>query len=228
MDGKYFLPRNLHECNSLIPNLEEIIKDYKEVLEHWRRSSYTKALSEALYTSIDASDKLGVNSKRDDIWRKAYDAAKPHAVEAARAAILGNGLYGRTIGAFLHAFSNKARKAAEDFAFAVANYEAWEFVKAEFAKQRWAENNPFEKNPYEKICQLFHMGLYPRGFRLVDDEEKFVVDFPRPHKVDLWVEGDEEISHKHRWGDLEHLEPIYCSKSYSKRENAPMRKIEDI
>jgi hypothetical protein len=114
---KYFVERELDECNELIPELEKVVDDYKNALKPWYKTSWEAARDFA----------------RDAAWlaarRAARDFARDAAWLAARRAALED------------IAKDTAWLAAENAALDVAEDATWEVVR----DIKGYENNPFEK-----------------------------------------------------------------------------------
>jgi hypothetical protein len=198
----YFVTRKLNECNELIPEVEKIIKDYKDALKPWRTTSWSAARDAAFRAARDAAYKAARDAAFNDAWHAAYKAARDAAYKAAlyasfRGARDAPSYAGRNaaLDAILNAVLYAAYRAAGDVASTaakdVASYVAWEVIR---------DIKGHENNPFEKIIKLYDMGLYPRGFREVGRIEKFIVDCPlKTYELGCWAEGEKEILYKHRW-----------------------------
>jgi len=177
---KYFVPRELHECNQLIPEVEKIIKDYKDALKPWYRTSWSNAEDDARSAAWDVAK---IN---------AWDVGWYAAWEAARSAARYVAFYAALSAARSVAW-DVAWYAAIDAAYSVAWDVAWELIR---------DIKGYENNPFEIIVKLYDMGLYPRGFRIVYGSERFFVDFPLlTNECGCWAEGENEILYKHKWGE---------------------------
>jgi hypothetical protein len=171
---KYFIMRELDECNKLIPELEEVVKDYKNALKPWYRTSWKDARDAAWYAALEA-----LEDRIDAAWRVVLYAAWEdtwHAALEDALDVVGHGAYYTAAG---HAALDAARAAV------------WEVIR---------NIKGYENNPFEKIVKIYDMGLYPRGFRKVNEIEKFIVHFPlKTYELGCWAEGDKEILYKHMW-----------------------------
>jgi hypothetical protein len=177
---KYFVPRELHECNQLIPEVEKIIKDYKDALKPWYRTSWSNAEAEALSVAWEAALENYGKAVLRDVGNAAWNAALEAARRAVSKAALGS--------VWWDAFDDALR------AVCYTTWDAtWELVR---------DIEGCENNPFEKIVLISDMGLLPRGFNEVDGTEKFIVDFPlKTREAGCWREGEEEILYKHRWNE---------------------------
>jgi hypothetical protein len=187
-ERRYFIPRELDECNELIPELEEVVKDYKDALKPWYTTSWRAArgavFSAAWYAAEDAARSVAWEAAEDAARSAAWEAAWYAAEDAARSAAWE---------AVLYVAWNAALYAARSAAIDVALDAAWEVIR---------DIEGYENNPFEKIVEIYGMGLYPKGFRKVDGIEKFIVDFPlKKYRLGCWAEGDEEILYWHMWDE---------------------------
>lgn len=176
---EYFMPRKLDECNKLIPELEEVVKDFKNALEPYRISFWDNALNTAWDAARGVANYYARNAAFDDTRHAALIAALVAALNAARDA--GDAIRGAVLDAAL------------DTILKVAGDASWEVIR---------DIEGYENNPFEKIVKIYDMGLYPRGFGKVDGIEKFIVDFPlKTDELGCWAEGDKEILYKHNWNE---------------------------
>ncbi|MGC8812673.1 MAG: hypothetical protein ACP5O8_03780 [Candidatus Aenigmatarchaeota archaeon] len=200
---KYFLPRELEECNKLIPEVEKAVDEHKEALRPWYKTTHYDAgdalgaaLKAAWIAARGAAPKAAFyvarNAGREAAWRAAWDAAWDAALKATREA------------------APHAAWVACDAARDVALDVGWETIR---------DVKGYENNPFEEVVKIYDMGLYPKGFRLVDGEERFIVDFPLlTRELGCWAEGDGKILYKHKWTeDCKKVKPI-----------KPLRVIEEI
>ena len=183
---KYFTPtRSLAEANSLLPKVEEIVEKYTKTLMTWKRENDTiQHASDLLW---DLARVEAMKQGRKNTWDSAWDYAWKEASSAARD---NYGWYGSE---FLT--GETARDAARDAAKYAARYMAFESVKDKLGGI----------NPFEYVIELYSMGLRPTYFRKVDEQEKFVVDFPlqidSKNVIGCYLHGDKEISFTHQWID---------------------------
>ena len=183
---KYFTPtRSLAEANSLLPKVEEIVEKYTKTLMTWKRENDTiQHASDLLW---DLARVEAMKQGRKNTWDSAWDYAWKEASSAARD---NYGWYGSE---FLT--GETARDAARDAAKYAARYTAFESVKDKLGGI----------NPFEYVIELYSMGLRPTYFRKVDEQEKFVVDFPlqidSKNVIGCYLHGDKEISFTHQWID---------------------------
>jgi hypothetical protein len=116
-ERKYFIMRELDECNKLIPGLEEVVKDWKDALKPWYRTSWKDALDAVMDAALDVA--------WDVAWRAAFNAA-----------------WGAAGGAALNAAAGDVAWDAASYAAGdVAWDAAWEVIR----DIKGYENNPFEK-----------------------------------------------------------------------------------
>ena len=183
---KYFAPtRSLAEANSLLPKVEEIVEKYTKTLMTWKRENDTiQHASDLLW---DLARVEAMKQGRKNTWDSAWGYAWKEASSAARD---NYGWYGSE---FLT--GETARDAARDAAKYAARYMAFESVKDKLGGI----------NPFEYVIELYSMGLRPTYFRKVDEQEKFVVDFPlhidSKNVIGCYLHGDKEISFTHQWID---------------------------
>jgi Uncharacterized conserved protein (DUF2203) len=89
----------------------------------------------------------------------------------------------------------RLRDVARDAAKYAARYTAFESIKEKLGGI----------NPFEYVIELYSMGLRPTYFRKVDEQEKFVVDFPLKmdgkNVIGCHLQGDKEILFTHQWID---------------------------
>ena len=183
---KYFTPtRSLAEANSLLPKVEEIVEKYTKTLMTWKRENDTIQHASDLLWDLARVEAMKQGHK--NTWDSAWDYAWKEASSAARD---NYGWYGSE---FLT--GETARDAARDAAKYAARYTAFESVKDKLGGI----------NPFEYVIELYSMGLRPTYFRKVDEQEKFVVDFPlqidSKNVIGCYLHGDKEISFTHQWID---------------------------
>jgi len=180
-ERKYFVRRELDECNNLIPEVEKVVEDYKNALKPWYKTSWGAAWDAARHAARHAA----WDAARHAVWDATWYAAAWYAI---RGAVWDVAWY-----AVWYAVWYAARDAAWD--------AAWEVIR---------DIKGYENNPFEKIVKIYDMGLYPRGFRKVDGIEKFIVDFPlKTYELGCWAEGDKEILYKHKWNeDCSNIRPV--------------------
>lgn len=190
---KYFTPvRSIEEANSILPKVEENVEKYAKILMTWKRENDTLQHASDLLWDLTRVESIKQGCK--NIWDHAWDYAWKEANQAAR----NYGWYGSEFLA-----GETARDAARDAAKYAARYAAFESVKENFGGT----------NPFEYVLELYSMGLKPTYFRKVDDQEKFVVDFPlkmdNKNMIGCYLYGDKEISFIHKWIE-------YCTNLKSK------------
>jgi len=135
-----------------------LIQNYIDALGPWkRRNDSLQHSSDSLW---DLARIAAVKADRTDTWDSAWGYAWKEASYSARD---NYGWYG---GSYISGES--ARDAARD----AAKYAA-RFIAFESAKDKLGNTNPFSY-----IVELFAMGLRPTYFRKINEEKKFVVDFP--------------------------------------------------
>ncbi|MEM5853141.1 MAG: hypothetical protein QW228_02050 [Candidatus Aenigmatarchaeota archaeon] len=174
--------RSLEEANSLVLEVDKIIECYLDTLKPWKKKNETWNLAEyeALRSADHASRRVALIEVFVRMWNEAWDLAR---CEAYKATCIATGC----------ASSELAACAATDVAVHAANYAAWETVKG---------LPGFEKNPYDYVMKLYEMGLKPKGFKKVNGEERYVVDFPLSMDVlGCYAHGDGEILWTHEWKD---------------------------
>jgi hypothetical protein len=212
-ERKYFVRRELDECNNLIPEVEKVVEDYKNALKPWYKTSWGAAWDAARHAAWDAAWDAGRGAVWDATWYATWYATAWYAIRGA-----GRGA-GR--GAVLDAIRGAGRGAVWDVAWYavwdVAWYAVWYAVWYAARDAAWdaaweviRDIKGYENNPFEKIVKIYDMGLYPRGFRKVDGIEKFIVDFPlKTYELGCWAEGDKEILYKHKWNeDCSNIRPV--------------------
>lgn len=183
---KYFTPtRSTVEANSILPKVEEIVEKYAKTLMGWKRENDT--LQHASDLLWDLARVEAMKQGRTNTWDSAWDYAWKQASSAARD---NYGWYGSE---FLT--GETARDAARDAAKYAARYAAFESVKEKLGGT----------NPFEFVIELYSIGLRPTYFRKIDEQEKFVVDFPLKidgkNVIGCYLHGDKEISFTHQWID---------------------------
>ena len=183
---KYFTPtRSIIDANSIMPQVEAIVEKYAKTLMTWKKENDT--LQHASDLLWDLARVESMKQARQNTWDSAWDYAWKQASYAARE---NYGWYGSE---FLT--GETARDAARDAAKYAARYAAFESVKEKLGGT----------NPFEYVMELYSMGLRPTYFRKVDEQEKFVVDFPLKidgkNVIGCYLHGDKEISFTHQWID---------------------------
>ena len=193
---KYFTPaRTIEEANSTIPKVDVIIENYIKALGPWKRENDTvQHASDSLW---DLTRVTALKEGRNNTWDSTWDIAWKEASNSARD---NYDWYG---GSYISGES--ARDAARDAAKYAARYMAFESVKDKL-------NNV---NPFGHIIELYSVGLRPTYFRMIDAQEKFVVDFPMKigtrFLLGCYVHGDKEILFTHEWKE-------YCRNLKSIKE----------
>ena len=196
---KYFTPaRSIAEANSILPKVEGIVEKYAETLIAWKRENDTIQHASDLLWDLARVEAMKQGCK--NTWDSAWDYAWKEASSAARN---NYGWYG---GEFLT--GETARDAARDAAKYAARYAAFESVKEKLGGT----------NPFEYVIELYSMGLRPTYFRKVDEQEKFVVDFPLKvgdkNVIGCYLQGDKQISFTHQWIEYcMNLKPVNNSDS---------------
>ncbi len=181
---KYFTPvRTIEEANSILPRVNEIIDGYVKSIEPWKKEGYTaQNTSDSLW---DLARVAAMKSNRPNTWDSVWDYVWKEASYSAR------NNYGWYAGSYLSGES--ARDAARDAAKYAARCVAYESAKDKMQKP----------NPFSFIIELYSIGLRPTYFRKVDEQERFVVDFPLKNEnkflLGCYVHGDKEILFTHQW-----------------------------
>ncbi|MDE1727333.1 MAG: hypothetical protein KGH89_08755 [Thaumarchaeota archaeon] len=201
---KYFTPaRTLSEANSILPKVNEVLDNYVKSLVPWQREGQTmQHASDSLW---DLARIAAAKSGTTNTWDSAWDYTWKEASYSARD---NYGWYG---GGYVSGES--ARDAARDAAKYAARYLAYESAKDKLQRT----------NPFSFIIDLYSMGLRPTYFRKIDEQEKFIVDFPLKDGdkflIGCYAHGDKEIFFTHPWKE-------YCSSLISlKGQDAPARVI---
>ena len=196
---KYFTPaRSIAEANSLLPKVSDLVEKYAKALIPWKKDNDT--LQHAADSLWDLARVEALNSNKSNTWDSAWNAAWKEASSAARN---NYGWYGSE---FIS--GETARDAARDAAKYAARYAAFESVKEKLGST----------NPFEHVIELYSMGLKPTYFRKIDEQEKFIVDFPliadAKNVIGCYLHGDKEISFTHQWIDYcTHLKPVDNTES---------------
>lgn len=193
---KYFTPaRTLEEANSILPKVNEIIENYVKALGPWKQEGVL--LQHASDSLWDLARVAAMKSNKTNTWDSAWDYVWKEASYAARD---NYGWYG---GGYVSGES--ARDAARDAAKYASRYIAYESAKDKM-------QNP---NPFSFIIELYSLGLKPTYFRKVNEQERFVVDFPlktdNKSTLGCFVQGDHEILFSHQWKE-------YCSNLVSLKD----------
>lgn len=115
----------------------------------------------------------------------------------------------------------------------VANFSTADMVIAKKRAIEWERKFPGIPNIYMEEVLLFQAGFWPKGFRVVDGQERYVIDIPMriSHEPDIrdegkavvngcWASGDTEIFKMHALEDD-------CSFGYN-FEAAKNRKIDPV
>ncbi|MGI0046009.1 MAG: hypothetical protein ACREBB_02310 [Nitrosotalea sp.] len=181
---KYFTPaRTIEEANSMLPKVNQIIDGYVKSLEPWKREGDTiQSTSDSLW---DLARVAALKSNRTNTWDSAWDYTWKEASYSARN---NYGWYG---GSYLSGES--ARDAARDAAKYAARYIAYESVKDKMQ----------HPNPFSFVIDLYLIGLRPTYFRKVEEQERFVVDFPLKSgdkfSLGCYTHGDKQVLFTHQW-----------------------------
>ena len=183
---KYFTPaRSIVAANSLLPKVSDLVEKYSKALIPWKKENDT--LQHAADSLWDLARVEALNSSKSNTWDSAWNVAWKEASSAARN---NYGWYGSE---FIS--GETARDAARDAAKYAARYAVFESVKEKFG----------EINPFEYVIELYSMGLKPTYFRKIEEQEKFIVDFPLivdgKNVIGCYLHGDKEISFTHQWID---------------------------
>jgi Uncharacterized conserved protein (DUF2203) len=191
---KYFTPaRSIAEANSILPQVNEIVEKYTKALMTWKKENDTiQHASDSLW---DLARVEAMRSNRINTWDSAWNYAWKEASQSARN---NYGWYGSE---FLT--GETVRDVARDAAKYAARYIVFESVK----------ENLGGTNPFEYVIELYAIGLKPTYFRKMDEQEKFVVDFPLKvndkNVIGCYLHGDTEISFTHQWIDYcTNLKPV--------------------
>jgi len=201
---RYFIPRELDECNKLIPELEEVIKDYKNALKPWYKTSWKAA--------FNAGKKAAREVKK--VNREVVDLALEIARDTANDALLEVVWYYLPEDDSEGGFLKRIKDLAKEYKGVLKAYKVvGEITRYVFLDITWEvarDIKGYENNPFEKIVKIYDMGLYQRGFRKVDGMERFIVDFPlKTYELGCWAEGDKEILYKHMWHeDCSKIRPV--------------------
>ncbi len=183
---KYFTPaRSIVEANSLLPKVSDIVEKYAKALIPWKKDNGT--LQHAADSLWDLARVEALNSNKSNTWDSAWNIAWKEASSAARN---NYGWYGSEF-----ILGETARDAARDAAKYAARYVVFESIKEKFGGA----------NPFEHVIELYSMGLKPTYFRKIDEQEKFIVDFPLivdgKNVIGCYLHGDKEILFTHQWID---------------------------
>lgn len=194
---KYFTPaRTIEEANLLLPKVNQLVENYVQALGDWKREN--DSLQHASDSLWDTARIAAMKSDRPNTWDSAWNYAWKQASYSARD---NYGWYG---GGYVS--GETARDAARD----AAKY-ASRFVVFESAKDKLGSTNPFSY-----LMELYALGLKPTYFRKIDEQEKFVVDFPlkvgEKFLIGCYVDGDKEILFIHEWKE-------YCTNLKPLKEN---------
>lgn len=191
---KYFTPaRTILEANSILSRVDEIVEKYAKSLMTWKKENDTiQHASDSLW---DLARVEAIKSNCNNTWDLAWNYAWK---EASRSARDNYGWYGSEFLA-----GETVRDVARDAAKYAARYVAFESVKEKLGGI----------NPFEYVIELYLMGLRPTYFRKVDDQEKFVIDFPLKingvNVIGCYLHGDKEILFTHQWIDYcTNLKPL--------------------
>ncbi len=191
---KYLTPaRSVSDANALLPKVSEIVEKYTKALMPWKKDNGT--LQHASDSLWDLARIEAMKSGRTNTWDLAWNSAWKAASQSARD---NYGWYGSEFTS-----GETARDAARDAAKYAARYAVCESVKDKFGGN----------NPFEHVIELYSMGLKPTYFRKVEEQEKFVVDFPLnldgKNVLGCYLHGDKEVSFTHNWIDYcVHLKPV--------------------
>ncbi|MDE1727556.1 MAG: hypothetical protein KGI02_06010 [Thaumarchaeota archaeon] len=201
---RYFAPaRSIGDANSLLPKVSEIVEKYVKILMPWKKDNGT--LQHASDSLWDLARIEAMRSGCTNTWDFAWNSAWKEASQSARD---NYGWYGSEFTS-----GETVRDAARDAAKYAARYAAFESVK-----EKLGGNNPFEY-----VIELYSMGLKPTYFRKIEEQEKFVIDFPLyvdgKNILGCYLHGDKEMSFTHQWIDYcTNLKPV--SNPESKRSFA--------
>lgn len=200
---KYFTPaRTIEEANSILPRVNELVENYAKSLDPWRLEGMS--LQHASDSLWDLARIASMRSGATNIWDSAWDYAWKEASYSARD---NYGWYG---GSYLSGES--ARDAARDAAKYASRYVAYESAKSKMKEQ----------NPFGFIMDLYAMGLKPTYFRKINEQEKFIIDFPmkkgNEFVLGCYAQGDKEILFAHAWRN-------YCTSLVPIKEDASSRTI---
>ena len=191
---KYFTPaKSIAEANALLPKVADLIEKYVQALMPWKKENGT--LQHASDSLWDLARVEAMNSDKQNTWDSAWNSAWKEASQSARN---NYGWYGNEF-----VSGETVRDAARDAAKYASRYAAFESVKEKLGGI----------NPFEHIIELYLMGLRPTHFKKMDEQEKFVVDFPLyldgKNVIGCYLHGDKEISFTHQWIDYcTNLKPV--------------------
>jgi hypothetical protein len=194
---KFFTPaRTIEEANSLLPKVNELVENHIKALGTWKRENDN--LQHASDSLWDIARVAAMKAGGPNTWDSAWDYTWKQASNSARDSY---GWYG---GGYV--LGETARDAARDAAKCAAR-----FVAFESAKDKLGSSNPFSY-----LVGLYAIGLKPTYFRKIDEQEKFVVDFPLKiggkFLIGCYAHGDKEILFSHEWKE-------YCTNLTPLKEN---------
>lgn len=183
---KYFTPiRSIADANSILSKVGEIVDNYAKTLMAWKKEN--DSIQHASDSLWDLTRVEAMKSNCTNTWDSAWNYAWKEASQSARN---NYGWYGSE---FLP--GETVRDVARDAAKYAARFMAFESVKEKFGGS----------NPFEYVIELYSMGLRPTYFRKIDEQEKFVVDFPLKvndkNVIGCYLHGDKEILFTHNWID---------------------------
>lgn len=191
---KYFTPaRTISEANAILSKVNEVVEKYAKSLMPWKKEN--DSIQHASDSLWDLARVEAMKSNCTNTWDSAWNYAWKEASQSARD---NYGWYGSE---FLS--GETVRDVARDAAKYAARYTVFESVKEKLGGI----------NPFEYIIELYSMGLRPTYFRKVDDQEKFVIDFPLKindvNVIGCYLHGDKEILFTHQWIDYcTNLKPL--------------------
>lgn len=85
-------------------------------------------------------------------------------------------------------------------------------IHNDMLSESWGKEYPDKPNPFSYLAEMFELGIWPKGFRVADEVERFLVDVPLTLKQDAqdpdgvvmlgcWADGDTDIYYIHSFGD---------------------------
>ncbi len=192
---KYFTPaRTIEEANALLPKVNELVENYIQALSPWKQENSLQYASDSLW---DLARVTAMKADHPNTWDMTWDYVWKQASYSARD---NYGWYG---GGYVS--GETAKDAARDAAKYAARFVAFESAKEKLGK-----------NPFGYLMELYTLGLKPTYFRKINDQERFVVDFPLKvgdkFLIGCYAYGDKEILFTHGWKE-------YCSNLKPLTEN---------
>jgi hypothetical protein len=187
---KFFVKYDPNKFSLLIPELRRRVKDFKKALEPYHKTSWTEAWGWVLREALDYVNSTVVPDCAS-VWKYTFDAVEK---------------------AVLRCVNNEISNIGKAVVYGICReLSLYAYLEIVWESQREIKGR---ENPFEKYLEICEEGVYPRGFRIVDGREEFIIDVPlKSHKLGCVKEDDDNIFYTHGWNeDCSKIKPLYERK----------------